>query len=151
MLISLTSGYYDGAIMRSEQKLTYNEYGTAAEVHMTQFDGAGKKTYTVEHVLIGADTFSKSTESFFDANGNKTSVQITDYTYNNSGKCVKEEKTLYDADNKAKTKTIVDYDAYGNVLLREEITYTYLGSVLIGTSYTKYDGDGKVIDSGVRK
>ena len=64
---------------------------------------------------------------------------------------MKKEQTLYDADNKAKTKTIFDYDAYGNVLLREEITYTYLGSALIGTSYTRYDGNGNVIDSGVRK
>ena len=151
MMTSRADRAYEGVIIHGEQKRIYNEYGVTTEIHMTQFDTAGKKTYTAEYVLITEEKFSKILESFFDANGNKTSVQITDYTYNNSGKCVKEEQTLYDADNRAKTKIIVDYDAYGNVLLREEITYTYLGTVLLGTSYTKYDGNGNVIDSGVRK
>ena len=151
MLSSVTARIHNGVIVRREEKMVLDEYGNELELHLTEFDEGGRKTYTAIDTLLNEEDIDKTTETFFDANGNITSSQLTDYTYNNSGKCVKKEQTLYDADNKAKTKTIFDYDAYGNVLLREEITYTYLGSALIGTSYTKYDGDGNVIDSGVRK
>ncbi len=149
MLISSTERYYDGAVVSLEEMYKYNKYGVRTETVVTDFDESGRKTYTAEHRYDEKGAETGLAESFFDTNGNKTSLQVTDYTYNAMGKLVKTEQTAYDADNKAQTKSIMEYDAYGNLLLREEIVYLHILG-FAQESYTKYDGDGNVIDSGLR-
>ena len=141
--------YKNGLILEKRFTEHFDWTGTTTQSTETSYNENGTWISVFDIYLLADGKTNKTVFSKYNGNDTAESRYEEVFSYNPNGEMTQKTSTEYNAQGKAVNAQILTYDIFGNLLTREEITYTNILGIKVET-YKKYDASGNLISQGTR-